>query len=285
MEHGSGGAVTTTARRSFLDAARGEPLAAIALLTRLPVASRDGIGRAGSADRTGAAAFGLVGIALGAIAAIPVMLVGAALPLLAAALGFVAIVIATGVLHLDGLADTADALAAPDPRAAERARVDPRIGAAGAAAIVGVLSVEGAAVAGLIEVAGPPAAALSLVLAGSASRATAVVVGWFTARDADGAEREEGPGFGAWFAARVRPQDVVVAVASAVLVAGACAVGGYAGVAIAAGIGAAIGLALSIAVVRVRGGLDGDALGATIELTFAAVVVSAAVGGAYLAPE
>ena len=55
--------------------------------------------------------------------------------------------LSTGALHLDGLADTADALAASDPTTAERARRDPAVGAAGAAAVVLVLMLDAAALA------------------------------------------------------------------------------------------------------------------------------------------
>ena len=78
--------------------------AAIALLTRVPVRT-DGHAPAG------AAAFGLVGAVLG-LAARSALLAGAA-PLPGAVLALAVLAIASGALHLDGLADTADALVAP----------------------------------------------------------------------------------------------------------------------------------------------------------------------------
>jgi adenosylcobinamide-GDP ribazoletransferase len=270
--------------RRALHALRAEPLAAVALLTRLPVASRDeaGVGvETGPAERTGAAAFGLVGAGLGAVGAIPLLLVGTSLPLLAAALGIVAIAVASGVLHLDGLADTADALAAPDPEAAERARADPRVGAAGAVAVVGAVIVDVAAVAGTVETAGAAVAALALVCAGSVSRAAAVLLTKVSAP----ASRE---GFGAWFAVRVGRRDVVAAVGSAGLAVLALAAVGGAASAAAAGAGAAVGIGLSVAIVRARGGLDGDGFGAGIEIVFAALLVAvaalSAVGGGAIGP-
>ena len=53
----------------------------------------------------------------------------------------------SGGLHLDGLADTADALVAPDAYAAERAREDPSVGPGGAVALLVVLGAEVAALA------------------------------------------------------------------------------------------------------------------------------------------
>jgi len=102
-----------------------ELVAAVTFLTRVPVASRGA-----SRSRTGAAAFGLVGAALGLAAAVPVLVSGAAHPLPAAILSVGVVALIEDGLHLDGLADTFDALAAPAGRA-ERARTDPRAGTAG----------------------------------------------------------------------------------------------------------------------------------------------------------
>jgi len=286
VERGRGRPVTPVPGRTALAALRTEPRAAVALLTRLPVATHD---RSGgdldrpSAVRTGAAAFGLVGAGLGLVAAAPVLLLGAALPLLAGALAILTLAVVSGALHLDGLADTADALAAPDPAAAERARRDPRVGAAGAVAVVGALLVDVAAVAGTADLAGPTIAALALVVAASGSRAAAVVL----ARTGTGAEPAHGTpggaGFGAWFAARVGRWDVAAALGSAAVAALAFAVLGSVPASVAAVVGAAAGFGLSFAVVRIRGGLDGDGLGAGVELVFAATLVAVAIWSAVAA--
>ena len=86
--------------------------AALALLTRLPVRPTD-------ADAGGAVAFPLVGMLVGLCGAVPLGLL-ATEPLLASLLAIAATTILTGALHLDGLADTADALLAPNPVQAER---------------------------------------------------------------------------------------------------------------------------------------------------------------------
>src|SRR6266853_580866 len=89
--------------------------AALALLTRLPVRPRNGLA-------SGAAAFPVVGAVVGVAGLVPLILGAAVEPVLASLLAIAAMTALTGALHLDGLADTADALLAPDPTTAERAR-------------------------------------------------------------------------------------------------------------------------------------------------------------------
>ena len=81
-------------------------LAATGFLTRLPVRPQGGL--------AGAAAFALVGAGIGLVASLPVLVVGAPAPLLGAALAVGLIAVASGGLHLDGVADTIDALGAPN---------------------------------------------------------------------------------------------------------------------------------------------------------------------------
>src|SRR5258706_7289390 len=106
-------------------------LAAVGFLTRVPLGS----GGAANAERTGASAFGLVGAAVGAVGAIVLVVLGDRAPLAASGLAVGAMAVVSGALHLDGLADTADALAAPDEAASTRARKDPAVGPPGAASI------------------------------------------------------------------------------------------------------------------------------------------------------
>jgi len=245
--------------------------AAIALLTRIPVRT-DG-------TRAGAAAFGVVGAVLGLAAAAPLLVFA---PLPGAVLALAILAVASGALHLDGLADTADALAAPNAEAAERARQDPRVGAAGAVAIVLILGADAAALA---QVAGrsPFIAAATLVAVVAASRAAATVAPFVA-----GSVR---PGFGRWFAERTSRLDAAAAVGTALVVAAAAnlAVRIVAPVRVPAPVGATFGPAVACLVAlvaggiaaaivsRLRGGLDGDGCGAVIELSVAAGLLAASV--------
>ena len=119
--------------------------AALSMLTRIPVGAADD-------DDTGAAAYGLVGALVGAIAAIPVALLAGAAPTLAAIVAVGTLAIVSGGLHLDGLADTADALLAPDRIRAEAARKDPAVGSGGVVALVLVLAAQVAALASVMTI-------------------------------------------------------------------------------------------------------------------------------------
>jgi len=244
--------------------------AAIALLTRIPVRT-DGAS-------AGSAAFGLVGAVLGLAAAAPLLVFA---PLPGAVLGLAVLAIASGALHLDGLADTADALAAPTADAAERARQDPRVGPGGVVAIVLVLGIDAAALAMLADPS-PGLAAATLVAVVAASRAVATVAPFVA-----GSVR---PGFGRWFAERTSPRDAVVAVVSAVAIAVAAGLsfailaqtaGPVARATFAPSAAAAVallaGTAAAAILSRLRGGLDGDGCGAVIELSLAAGLLAASV--------
>jgi adenosylcobinamide-GDP ribazoletransferase len=235
--------------------------AAFAFLTRLPIP-------AGWLDghRTGAAAFGLAGAAIGGVAAIPVVLVGQAHPGPAAIVSLAIFAILTGALHLDGLADTADALAAP-AGAADRARMDPRAGSAGVVAVVLVLLLDAAVLTELASAGGWIAAA-ALVTAGAASRSAATVAGVIAGPTRSGGR------LGAWFVSRLRPGDAWLAIGTTVVIAGVASAG--AGLPVAAGLigGAALAAGAGAVIVRLRRRLDGDGFGALVELTFAAVLVA-----------
>jgi adenosylcobinamide-GDP ribazoletransferase len=243
---------------------------ALGLLTRVPVRFAD-------PDRPGTAAFGIVGAGVGLLGAIPLVLLGGlAEPWLAAIGALAAMVVTTGALHLDGLADTADALLAQDREAADRARKDPAAGSGGVIALVLALTAEIAALASLIVTTGPGVSALVLVAIASTSRVVPVVAVLVRAPGEIGSA--------GWFAARVSPADAVLAVATAGLVVlAAAAVLGLAapGSAWVVVTGAAsallVGLLATAAIIGARGGLDGDGLGAAIELSMVAGLVAAAV--------
>jgi adenosylcobinamide-GDP ribazoletransferase len=248
-------------------AAIAELRAAVTFLTRVPVHRT-----AAELDRTGAAAFGLVGAGVGVVAAVPLLLFGARLPLPAAVASLIVIAVASGGLHLDGLADTADALAAPTRDAAERARTDPRVGAAGVVAIALALLL-GTALLAAIAAADPRLAAVSVVTAATGSRSIAPIAAWIEGR------RSTPPpdGLGGWFASRVRPADATAAVDTtiAVVVLGSTIAGPA--VVLGAVVGLGVAAAGAVFVVGRRGQLDGDGYGAIVEMTFVAILAGIAV--------
>ena len=240
--------------------------AAAGFLTRLPLAGAP----AGEAT-TGAAAFGLIGAVLGAAAGLILFAVAAVAPLTA---GFVAVAVlaaVSGALHLDGLADTADALAVADPSRAEEARRDPRVGAAGVAAIVVVVGLDAALLAGLVTTGGAALAALACVVATSGSRALAPAVA------AIGRDRVRGGSSAAWFAAHASPSAASIALATAAVIA---VIAQFVAGSLAPTVGLVVGLAFaSLAaewLIRRRGALDGDGIGAIVEIAFTATLLAMA---------
>ena len=237
--------------------------AAVALLTRLPVRDHPAA--------TGSRAFPIVGAVIGVAGFVPIVVLGSSVPSVGAILAIACMAVLSGGLHLDGLADTADALIAAAPDAAERARKDPRIGAGGVSALLLVLGLEAASLTTLIQTVGAFAAGMGCVLAASASRAVPVVLG----RMARGAAA--GTGLGAWFAGRITTRDGIVAIVlgATISIAGMLVaptlVSGIVGIA-----GLIAGVGLGLVLVRARGQLDGDVLGASVELAFASALVVAA---------
>ena len=239
--------------------------AALAMLTRLPVPGP-------LAPGAGARAFGAVGALIGLTGFVPMVVFGPAVPAAAAILAVATIVILSGGVHLDGLADTADALVAVGPVAAERARNDPAVGPAGASALILVLGLEIASLASLGSGPGPLIAGLTCVAAGAASRAVPVVVVGLAR------SRATATGLGGWFAEWTTAADAAAAGAISVLVTVACALVVHDWTLVGAGLAGGLGgVGLGLALVRVRGQLDGDLLGATVEMSFAGTVLAAAV--------
>jgi adenosylcobinamide-GDP ribazoletransferase len=238
--------------------------AALGLLTRLPVGT--------VADDPGAAAFAVVGAAVGLVGAVPLVLFGlAGEPVLGAIAGVATIALVSGGLHLDGLADTADALLATTPAAAERAREDPAVGPGGVAAILIVLGSQVAALASVTASSGSIAAAAIIVVGGSVSR-------WLPVAAVVLLRHRIGPdGLGAWFAARVSVADVVMGGVSVVVVTGVAAVVAGPVIAIAAVVGVVASLLGAALLARARARLDGDGLGACVEIALTATVVALAV--------
>lgn len=230
-------------------------LPALALLTRLPLPDH--------APRGAEAAWAwpLAGLAVGAIgaaAAWAALAVGAG-PGPAAAAALVAQALATGALHEDGLADTADGLLGGRTRE-RRLEImkDSRIGSFGALALLLVTLARWSALAALIA-GGPYVAAL--LAAGALSRAPmAVIMALLPNARGSGLSQLTG-----------RPALLTAALAVTLALAAGLALVGWQALA-AAAVAALLcaGLALSA---RARiGGQTGDILGASQQIAEAAVL-------------
>jgi adenosylcobinamide-GDP ribazoletransferase len=198
---------------------------------------------------------------------------------LGAALAMGLLAVATGGLHLDGLADTADGLGSrrPADQALEIMRRSDA-GPLGVATLVLVLLVQVSALASLPHGwAGPGwTGASGLVLAAVTSRVAVVL--------ATGSPSARPSGFGALVAGRTSAAGRVasaVALLAAVIAAG-LALGGAVAAARGAG-AAAAGLAVAALVCwaarRRLGGMTGDVFGAIIELSTATVLVVLVLAG------
>lgn len=254
-----------------------EVMAAVGFLTRLPV----GVATAANPERTGAAAFGLVGAVVGTVGAMALLVLGDRAPLAAGGLAVGAMAVVSGALHLDGLADTADALAAPNAAASNRARKDPAVGPAGVAAIAIVLVID----VGLLErlaggagggsvVAGPVLAALAWIVAAAGSRALPVLAVVLASPGGTSSGTAAYEGLGGWFAAHTGRWSALLATGSAVAVALAASVAsGRPAFVLGAVGGIAIGVLLAGWLAILRKGLDGDSLGAIVEVGSAAILL------------
>jgi adenosylcobinamide-GDP ribazoletransferase len=221
------------------------------------------MGRATLDARTVAAAapyYPVVGAAVGAGAAGVGVALGFLLPAtLAAALVVALVAVATGGMHLDALADTADAAGGPTP--AERLRImrDHSVGAFGATAVTLFVVVEVAAVSALLE--DEVRMALDVVAAFAASRAAAVGL----AAAMPYARGEEGVPV---FVTRQHAAAAIVVAAALCVPAG---VSGLAALAATATVAAASALVCR----RWFAGVTGDTLGATVALAEASALVAA----------
>lgn len=228
-------------------------LTAVTFLTRAPLPSGLDFD-AGDVRRAGAY-FPLVGAAAGALSGAMAQRAGPELGVLGATL-------VTGALHLDALADVADAAGATTRERALEIMRDPRIGAFGATAIASDLLVRSSALDRLVA---RRRAIRAAVAAGALSRAAPVVLASalpYARAEGTGAALAGGGGLRA------------AAAAATSLVLAAAALGGegarLATVAVTTATGA--GLVLR----RWLGGVTGDGLGATLALTETTLLVVAA---------
>lgn len=228
-----------------------EARAAVGLLTIVPVGRRE---LRAESDHGAALWFPLVGAVVGLVAAAAYGLGEALLGgVYGAALALTVSAIATGGLHHDGLADTADGLGVRGDRARRLAVMrDPGIGAFGALALVAFVLLATTALARLP----PPEAAGALVAGHALGRWAALAQLTFVPP-----AREDG--LGASFSADRLGFAIgsvialVIALVATGILPGLCAVAGAAVAAAAAGLLARRG----------AGGRTGDTLGAAVLVT------------------
>jgi adenosylcobinamide-GDP ribazoletransferase len=231
--------------------------AAVAFLTRLPVAGRitfdgDDVSRAGPF-------FPLVGAAIGGGTAA----LASRLPQpLGAAVGFTSATVVTGALHLDALADTADATGARSSERAFEIMRDSRSGAFGVTAITCDALVKTLAIASLAQ---RDQAVRAGLAAGALSRAVPVALAAALPYARTGGGTGEAIAGGGGLAAAT-----AVTAAVAVTVA-ATGVDGFRLAAAACASAALFGAVYA----RWLGGVTGDTLGAATELTETLVLLLA----------
>jgi adenosylcobinamide-GDP ribazoletransferase len=235
--------------------------AAACFLTRLPIGLLLTVDE-GDLARAGAT-FPLVGAAIGGvIGVVALLLVHPLGGWLAAVIALGAAALLTGALHLDALADSADALGARTRERALEIMRDHAIGSYGAVAIALDLLLKAGAVSTL---ASHHHVLRTAIAAGALSRAAPVLL----AAALPYARAETGLGASLTQGSRVR------AAAAAMFAAGiAVAMAGAHG-AIAAGVAAAVAVSLAVCYRRWLGGVSGDTLGAAVELTEIAVFLTA----------
>jgi adenosylcobinamide-GDP ribazoletransferase len=238
--------------------------AAVSFLTRVPLGRAAALG--GGDVARGAILFPLVGAAIGATTGAAAALLHPRLsPILAASVAIGLSVLLTGALHIDALADTADAAGASSRERALEVMRDPRIGSFGVAAVAIDLIVKVAAVAQLVDRGG---AVSALVAAGALSRAASPPLASLLAYP------RAGGGPGSVLTGTVPLAGAVgapiLASAIAILVAGTTG-------AVLVGVVAASTVLLGLVFRAWLGGATGDALGTATELgETCALVVAAA---------
>ena len=233
---------------------RRAPFLALGLLTIVPVPSWANTTTAPLSRAI--AAFPLVGLVLGGIVALVATLVRSLLARrVVSVIDLALLVLLTGGLHLDGLADSADGLGGGDT-ATERlaAMRDVRTGAFGTAAVALVLLFESASLAAIPD----PVRPFDLVLAVVLSRWAMAIAVW-------GGRPARSEGLGAAASQSARTVDAIIASLIAALVVGALVPGSLVVFASALIVVLVVGL---VAYQRI-GGLTGDVHGAVGELVFA----------------
>jgi adenosylcobinamide-GDP ribazoletransferase len=236
------------------------PAAAVAFLTRAPV------GRFVALDGTDVARaaplFPLVGGAVGACSGLLADAIAGPLPgLVAGLLGVALAALLTGAIHLDALADTADALGGRTRAEALEIMRDHAIGAYGATALVLVLLLDAATLGALAT---RDDAVLAALAAGAAGRAAMLPIA------AALPSARHGGGQGGVLAG-LGPGKAIAGSLLALLLAAPAGTAGFAAVLAAAGVSAALAGFYRVWL----GGFTGDLLGAAAKLADTAALVTA----------
>ncbi|MEU6203862.1 adenosylcobinamide-GDP ribazoletransferase [Micromonospora musae] len=244
---------------------------ALTTFTTLPV-------RAGRIDRavagTAMSLAPAVGALLGAVlAGVLLLLAAVTAPLVAAGVTVGVGALLTRGLHLDGLADTVDALGSYRRGAAAlEIMKKPDVGPFGVVALVVVLLVQAAALAELAGRSWP--ACLAAVVAATAAGRLGVTL---ACRRGVPAARPEG--LGALVAGTVGPPAVALGAVAVALVAAAAVPGRPWQGPLAVAVALAVAQALLAHVVRRLGGVTGDVLGATVEVVTTLVYLGLVLSG------
>ncbi len=242
---------------------RDDLIAAAGFLTRLPVAGLAAAETGLPARST--RAFPVIGIIVG-VAGWVMLAIAAALGLpatIGALLAVATTALATGALHEDGLADTADGLGGGNDRAGKLAIMrDSRSGAYGVLALVFSVALRAAALAALTT----PRAGAALIAAHAVSRAgMPVIMRWLEPARSDGLGASVG-----------QPDDAAIGwcLGIGIVIALVCLgfLPGLAGLIVAA---AGIGTLATLAR-RQIGGYTGDVLGAAQQIGEIAMLLTAA---------
>jgi adenosylcobinamide-GDP ribazoletransferase len=235
--------------------------AATAFLTRVPVGRF--VELDGRAVTRAAPLYPLVGGAVGAFAGASVDVLAGPLPAWAAAtIGVGLAALLTGGMHLDALADTADALGGTTRERRLEIMRDHSLGSFGAVALILVLLLE---ISLLAELGARDLAFVSFAAAGALSRWSALPLALALPYT-----REEGQG-----------RSLATGISFAAVLLGLAVAGGIAAIALGSGAAVALGAASGISLVlglfyrRWLGGVTGDALGATTALAQTACLVAA----------
>jgi adenosylcobinamide-GDP ribazoletransferase len=235
--------------------------AATAFLTRVPVGRFVKVD--GRAVTSAAPLYPLVGAAVGALAGAVVDVLAGPLPAWAAATTGVGLAAAlTGGMHLDALADTADALGGTTRERRLEIMRDHSLGSFGAVALVLVLLLE---ISLLAELGARDLALVSFAAAGALSRWSALPIALALPY-----ARDNGQG-----------RSLATGISVAAVLLGLAVAGGIAAIALGSGAAATLGAAAGVALVlglfyrRWLGGVTGDALGAATAIAQTACLVAA----------